>query len=49
MARASAAPSARTRVKRGHDRAAYDRATIDAILDAALVCHLASSTTGSRS
>ena len=34
------APSARTRVKRGHERAAYDRATIDAILDAALVCHL---------
>ena len=40
MARASAAPSARTRVKRVHERAAYDRATIDAILDAALVCHL---------
>ena len=34
------APSTRTRVKRVHERAAYDRATIDAILDAALVCHL---------
>jgi uncharacterized protein len=34
------ASSARTRVKRGHERADYDRATIDAILDAALVCHL---------
>jgi nitroimidazol reductase NimA-like FMN-containing flavoprotein (pyridoxamine 5'-phosphate oxidase superfamily) len=40
MARPSAAPSARTRVKRVHENAAYDRATIDAILDAALVCHL---------
>jgi nitroimidazol reductase NimA-like FMN-containing flavoprotein (pyridoxamine 5'-phosphate oxidase superfamily) len=40
MARRSAAPSPRTRVKRVHDRAAYDRETIDAILDAALVCHL---------
>jgi nitroimidazol reductase NimA-like FMN-containing flavoprotein (pyridoxamine 5'-phosphate oxidase superfamily) len=27
-------------VKRVHERAAYDRETIDAILDAALVCHL---------
>ncbi len=34
------APSTRTRVKRVHERAAYDRETIDAILDAALVCHL---------
>ena len=33
-------PSARTRVRRVHDRAAYDRATIDAVLDAALICHL---------
>ena len=40
MARTSAAPSARTRVKRVHERAAYDRDTIDAILDAGLVCHL---------
>ena len=36
----SGAPSPRTRVKRPHERAAYDRATIDAILDAALGCHL---------
>jgi nitroimidazol reductase NimA-like FMN-containing flavoprotein (pyridoxamine 5'-phosphate oxidase superfamily) len=34
------APSSRTRVKRVQERAAYDRVTIDAILDAALVCHL---------
>ena len=40
MPRASAAPSARTRVKRVHDRAVYDRARIDEILDAALICHL---------
>jgi nitroimidazol reductase NimA-like FMN-containing flavoprotein (pyridoxamine 5'-phosphate oxidase superfamily) len=35
-----AAPSARTRVKRLPERGAYDRGTIDAILDAGLVCHL---------
>ena len=35
-----AAPSARTRVRRVHERAAYDRATIDAVLDAGLICHL---------
>jgi len=40
MSRRSGAPSARTRVKRVHENAAYDRETIDAILDAALVCHL---------
>jgi uncharacterized protein len=40
MAHRSGAPSARTRVKRVHENAAYDRETIDAILDAALVCHL---------
>jgi nitroimidazol reductase NimA-like FMN-containing flavoprotein (pyridoxamine 5'-phosphate oxidase superfamily) len=40
MPRRSAAPSPRTRVKRVHERAAYDRETVDAILDAALVCHL---------
>jgi len=40
MSNRSGAPSARTRVKRVHENAAYDRATIDAILDAALVCHL---------
>ena len=40
MARPSAAPSARTRVKRVHERAVYDRERIDEILDAALICHL---------
>jgi len=35
-----AAPSGRTRVKRLPAQGAYDRGTIDAILDAALVCHL---------
>ncbi len=40
MARSHPAPSVRTRVKRVHDRAVYDRAAIDEILDAALVCHL---------
>jgi uncharacterized protein len=35
-----AVPSPRTRVRRVNDRAAYDRATIDAVLDAALICHL---------
>jgi nitroimidazol reductase NimA-like FMN-containing flavoprotein (pyridoxamine 5'-phosphate oxidase superfamily) len=39
-ARRSAAPSPRTRVRRVHRNAHYDRGTIDAILDAALVCHL---------
>ncbi len=34
------APSARTRVRRAPKRAAYDRPTIDAILDEALVAHL---------
>jgi nitroimidazol reductase NimA-like FMN-containing flavoprotein (pyridoxamine 5'-phosphate oxidase superfamily) len=34
-------PSERTRVRRLPRRGAYDRATIDAILDEALVCHLA--------
>ena len=38
--RALRAPSARTRVKRIHDRARYDREAIDAVLDAALVAHL---------
>lgn len=36
----AAAPSPRTRVKRVPANAAYDRATIEAILDAAIVCHL---------
>jgi len=36
----TAAPSERSRVRRAPKRAAYDRATVDAILDEALVCHL---------
>jgi uncharacterized protein len=32
--------SRRTRVKRHPERAAYDRATVDAILDEALICHV---------
>jgi nitroimidazol reductase NimA-like FMN-containing flavoprotein (pyridoxamine 5'-phosphate oxidase superfamily) len=39
-ASSAAAPSPRTKVKRLPARAAYDRPTIDAILDAALVAHL---------
>src|SRR6478672_4164939 len=35
-----AAPSSRTRVRRVHERAVYDRETIDAVLDAGLICHL---------
>jgi nitroimidazol reductase NimA-like FMN-containing flavoprotein (pyridoxamine 5'-phosphate oxidase superfamily) len=38
--RALRAPSARTRVRRVHDRARYDREAIDAVLDAGLVAHL---------
>lgn len=34
-------PSERTRVRRLPERGAYDRATIDAIVDEALLCHLA--------
>jgi nitroimidazol reductase NimA-like FMN-containing flavoprotein (pyridoxamine 5'-phosphate oxidase superfamily) len=37
---ASSAPSERARVRRAPSRADYDRATIDAILDEALVAHL---------
>jgi nitroimidazol reductase NimA-like FMN-containing flavoprotein (pyridoxamine 5'-phosphate oxidase superfamily) len=33
-------PSPRTKVKRHPERGAYDRATIDAILDEALICHV---------
>ena len=33
-------PTQRTRVKRLHQRAAYDRKTIHAILDAGLICHV---------
>jgi nitroimidazol reductase NimA-like FMN-containing flavoprotein (pyridoxamine 5'-phosphate oxidase superfamily) len=38
--RRSAAPSPRTRVTRVPKRGVYDRETIDAILDEALICHL---------
>jgi len=34
-------PSEHTRVRRLPERGAYDRATIDAIVDEALICHLA--------
>jgi uncharacterized protein len=34
-------PTERTRVRREADRGRYDRATVDAILDAAPLCHLA--------
>jgi hypothetical protein len=34
-------PSERTRVRRLPERGAYDRETIDAIVDEALICHLA--------
>ena len=34
------APSERVRVRRLHDKAAYDRAAVDAILDEALVAHV---------
>src|SRR5439155_20083699 len=37
---AAPAPSARTTVRRLPARAAYERATIDAILDEAVFCHL---------
>jgi nitroimidazol reductase NimA-like FMN-containing flavoprotein (pyridoxamine 5'-phosphate oxidase superfamily) len=38
--RTHAAPSPRTRVRRLPERGAYDRETIEAVLDAALVAHL---------
>jgi len=41
MAKPSPAPSDRTRVKRLPDRGRYDRASIDAILDAMPLCHVA--------
>jgi len=34
-------PSSRTQVRRHPERGAYDRETIDAILDEALICHVA--------
>ncbi|MCH8997299.1 MAG: pyridoxamine 5'-phosphate oxidase family protein [Proteobacteria bacterium] len=33
-------PTARTRIKRQHERAHYDRETVHAILDAGLLCHV---------
>lgn len=41
MARPTAAPSPRTRVRRLPDRGHYDRATVDAIVDEALTCTVA--------
>lgn len=38
--RRHSSPSPRTRVRRLHERARYDREAIDAVLDAALVAHL---------
>jgi hypothetical protein len=38
--RGHGAPSARTRVRRIHERGRYDREAIDAVLDAAIVAHL---------
>lgn len=40
MSAASAAPSSRSRIRRAPKRGVYDRATIDAILDASLVAHV---------
>src|SRR3954464_3954716 len=39
-AQPTAAPSARTKVRRLAERGRYDRDTIDAILDEGLICHL---------
>ena len=36
----SSPPSARTRVRRVHERAAYDRDTLYAVLDAGMLCHV---------
>lgn len=40
MARTTGAPSDRTRVRRMHARGAYDRTTIDAVLDAQPLAHV---------
>lgn len=40
MARNSKAPRARTRLRRAHELGRYDRASIDAILDAMPLCHV---------
>ena len=34
------APSSRARIRRAPQRASYDKAVIDGILDEAIVCHL---------
>lgn len=44
-----AAPTSRTTVRRHRERADYDRATIEAILDEALVCHVAAVIDGAPS
>lgn len=36
----SSPPSARTRIKRVHERADYDRETLQAVLDAGMLCHV---------
>jgi nitroimidazol reductase NimA-like FMN-containing flavoprotein (pyridoxamine 5'-phosphate oxidase superfamily) len=41
MARMPEAPSERTQIRRHPERGDYERASIDAILDEALICHLA--------
>lgn len=40
MTRAITAPSPRTRARRVHERAAYDRESLHAVLDAGLMCHV---------
>lgn len=42
----SNAPSERTRLRRRHDRASYDKETIHAILDATMICHVGISIDG---
>lgn len=40
MRNPSAAPSERTRLRRSHERGRYDRASLDAVLDATPLCHV---------
>lgn len=40
MRKPSAAPSDRTRLRRSHERGRYDRASLDAVLDATPLCHV---------
>ena len=44
---APTAPSARTTVRRQRDRGVYDAATIEAVLDEALICHVGAVVDGS--